>query len=243
MGWRSGIQTVVQTLYPASCLNCGVSIESQSGLCSKCWLKSPFIAGLVCNTCGAPLPGQSAREETCDDCLATPRQWSAARACLLYQDNARKLVWDLKYGDRSEIATAAGGWLLASLRPILPENPLLVPIPLHWTRLMRRKYNQSALLSRSLAAVGRFDHAPDALKRILRTPSRAKLEYAERQACLSGAIKVNAAKANRLKHRNIVLVDDVMTTGATLSAASEALKKHDIASISAVFLARAVKND
>ncbi|MBU2981079.1 ComF family protein [Lentibacter algarum] len=242
MGWRSGLQTIVQTLYPSSCLNCGVSIESQSGLCSKCWLNSPFIAGLVCNYCGAPLPGKSAHTETCDDCLASPRPWTAARACLLYQDNTRKLIWDLKYGDRSEIATAAGGWLFAALQPILPQNPLLVPVPLHWTRLLRRKYNQSALLSKALADTGRYQNMPDALKRVRRTPSLAKLDYEERQACLKGAIQVNQAKAQILEHRNIVLIDDVMTTGATLSAAAEALKEHSVGSISAVFVARAVKS-
>ena len=243
MGWRSGIQTVVQTLYPTSCLLCGTTIEGTSGLCSKCWINSPFIAGLVCNSCGTPLPGHSIEDETCDGCMATPRPWVAARACLEYKQNARRLIWGLKYSDRAEIATAAGSWLLSAVGPILPDNPLIVPIPLHWTRLLRRKYNQSALLSKALAREGHFEHASELLKRTKRTPSLIGLDFTQRQAFLKGAINVSPKKADTVNGRNIILVDDVMTTGATLAAATEACLTQGVKSVSAVFLARTAKND
>lgn len=243
MGWRSGIQTLVHTVYPSACLSCGTNIEGQVGLCSKCWLASHFIAGLVCNGCGSPLPGPSSHEELCDDCLHTPRKWKAARATFLYRDGAKKLVWELKYADRAEIATAAGPWLMKTLQPILPENPIIAPVPLHWTRLLRRKYNQSELLSQSLARIGKFEHAPSLLKRTKRTPPLFGLDREERELWLQNAISFNSKMEIQTRGRHIVLVDDVMTTGATLSAATEACLKHDVASVRVVFLARAAKND
>lgn len=243
MVWRRGIQTVVEALYPSACLSCGLPVDGQAGLCAKCWLSSHFIAGLVCNSCGKPLIGRSQEAETCDDCLDNPRPWLAARGVFLYEERARNLVWSLKYSDRSEIASAAGPWLLRAISPVLPENPLVVAVPLHWTRILKRKYNQSELLARELARSGNLEHAPELLKRIKRTPELAGLKKDARETALQDAIAVRPSQRARAEGRNVLLVDDVMTTGATLESATNACLAQNAASVSAVFLARAAKND
>ncbi|RFP90767.1 ComF family protein [Rhodobacteraceae bacterium 63075] len=243
MVWRRGIQTVVEALYPSACLSCGLPVDGQTGLCAKCWLSSHFIAGLVCNSCGKPLIGRSQEAETCDDCLDNPRPWSAARGVFLYEERARNLVWSLKYSDRSEIASAAGPWLLRAISPVLPENPLVVAVPLHWTRILKRKQNQSELLARELARSGNLEHAPELLKRIKRTPELAGLKKDARETALQDAIAVRPGQRARVEGRNVLLVDDVMTTGATLASATNACLAQNAASVSAVFLARAAKND
>lgn len=243
MSWRDRIQSVVDTLYPATCLSCDTAIEGGVGLCGACWLSSPFISGLVCETCGTPLVGTSHRKEFCDACLEHPRPWAAARGVFLYEDRARKLVWDLKYADRPEVAKAAGKWLLSAGREIFPDTPVIIPVPLHWTRLLKRKYNQSELLARALAEAGGFIELPNGLKRIKRTPKLFGLDKAERDTWMQGAIRVRQEQIENIEDQNIVLVDDVMTTGATLCAATEACFAVGARSVSAVFLARASKND
>lgn len=243
MVWRKGIQTVVETLYPSACLSCGVPVDVQAGLCAQCWLSCHFIAGLVCDTCGKPLIGQSQEDEICDDCLESPRSWRAARGVFLYEERARNLVWGLKYSDRSEVASTAGPWLLRAITPILPENPLIVAVPLHWTRILKRKYNQSELLARALAKSGNFELAPELLKRVKRTPELAGLRKDARENALRGAIEVKSSQRKRVEGRHIILVDDVMTTGATLDTAAKACHAQNAASVRAVFLARAAKND
>lgn len=243
MGWRAGIQTVVQTLYPSTCLSCATPTEGGAGLCSPCWVGSHFIAGLVCDGCGVSLMGTSGEDELCDDCLKEPRNWAKGRAVFLYKDGARKLVWDLKYADRSEVATAAGPWLAAALAQIKVEDPLIAPIPLHWTRLLKRKYNQSELLSQALSRTSGSEHAPGLLKRVKRTPTLFNLSKEEREAALTDAIGVNSRFAPLLEGRNVVIVDDVMTTGSTMNAAAKACLSKGARSVNAVFLARAGKND
>lgn len=243
MVWRSGFQSLVEALYPATCLSCEARIEGAAGLCSRCWISSHFIAGLVCNACGTPLTGASNELETCDECIETPRIWSAARAVFLYEEHARKLVWELKYADRPEVARAAGGWLWQALKPILPENPLVTAVPLHWTRLLKRKYNQSELLALALCSEAGIKHVPNLLRRVKRTPQLVGLDRDERQRWLNGAITAPTKRRPIISGRHIVLVDDVMTTGATLTAATQALQTANAASVTALCLARAAKRD
>lgn len=232
----------LRLVYPPRCIHCGRQVESDFGLCGPCWRDTPFITGLACDLCGVPLPGETTGvAEHCDDCLTVARPWSMGRAAMLYSDNGRRLVLALKHGDRQEIVRPAAMWMARAAAPLLTEDTLLVPVPLHWTRMLRRRFNQSALLARAMGReLGRPD-CPDLLLRKARTRPLEGLGFQARFETLAGAIAANPARANEAAGRRVLLVDDVMTSGATLAAAAEACLAAGAKDVRILVLARVAK--
>lgn len=217
-------------------------MESDFGLCGSCWRDTPFIGVAVCESCGVPLPGATdGYRIECDDCMAAPRPWSDGRAALLYQDRARQLILALKHGDRPELARPAAGWMARAGQPILSGDMLIAPVPLHWTRFVRRRYNQSALLSGHLAALTALDHCPDLLLRRKRTPPLDGKTADERAAVLNDVIVVHPRRRERIAGGTVLLVDDVMTSGATLSACARACLEAGAREVRVLVLARVAK--
>lgn len=236
------MQSALSLIYPARCLLCSAMTEQDFGLCGPCWRDTPFIDGLVCHRCGVPLPGESdGRPETCDDCMRIARPWEQGRAALIYRDNGRRLVLGVKHGDRTDIARAAARWLARAGRSFIDPDALLVPVPLHWTRLFWRKYNQSAVLARYLGKETGNRVEPDALVRVRRTAPLGGLTADERFVAVSDAIGPHPRRGERLSGRQIILVDDVMTSGATAAAATEAAYRAGAERVCVLHLARAVK--
>lgn len=237
------LQMAVRLVYPPRCTLCGVVVDDAFGLCGACWRDTPFITGLVCDLCGAPLPGDAdAGAIHCDDCLATARPWSRGRAAMRYDSNGRRLALALKHGDRHDVALPAGKWLAQNAQPMLSRGMVIVPVPLHWTRLLARRFNQSALLSQALARETGLSHLADLLVRHRRTQSLKGLDRAARHATLDGAIRVNPRHIERLCGARVLLVDDVMTSGATFSVAAQACFAAGAGDVCVLALARAARD-
>lgn len=242
----TAVESALRLIYPPQCVACGGRTEGDFGLCGACWREAGFTGGLVCDRCGVPLPGENPGEDPgeavhCDDCIAIARPWSRGRAAMLYGETGRRIALALKHGDRLDLARPAAEWMARAARPILVPGMLVAPVPLHWLRLFRRRYNQSALLSARVARLAGLEHCPDLLVRPLRTASQDGRDRDGRFANVQGAIGVHPRRRDRLKGRHVLLVDDVMTSGATLAAGAEACLASGASEVSVLVLARVAK--
>lgn len=233
----------MRLIYPPRCASCGTLVEDEGGLCGACWRDTPFIAGLVCDLCGVPLPGdaETGGAEHCDDCMTLARPWRQGRAALIYRGEGRRLVLALKHGDRHDLVAPAAAWMARAAAPLLPPGTVAVPVPVHWRRLAARRFNQAALLAQAVARQLAIDCAPTALRRARFTGVQDGRDRDGRFTNLAGAIEAAPAAA-RLAGRPVLLVDDVMTSGATLAAAAEACRAAGAGELRTLVLARVAKD-
>ncbi|MXQ08280.1 ComF family protein [Alphaproteobacteria bacterium GH1-50] len=239
----SALQRALSVLYPDQCLICRNLVDQPGALCPDCWRGVPFVQGHVCDACGAPLPGQGdGAADHCDDCLTVARPWDKGRAVMLYRDAGRRFVLALKHGDRTDLAGPAARWLTERLRPLVECDAVVVPVPVHWSRLLRRRYNQAAEIARAMGPLLGVPAVPDALTRLRATAVQDGLGIDARFANVADAIVVAGAKRSALDGRTVILVDDVMTSGATLAAATTACHDAGASRVIVGVLARAVRS-
>jgi ComF family protein len=200
------------------------------------WRALDFLYAPGCNRCGMPIVEATSPDVVCPACIADPPVYDRARAALAYDDLSKPLVLNLKHGARKDGLRAYASWMLEAA-PFVSEADQIVPIPLHWTRLWQRGYNQAAWLASTLAARSGGRYQPMLLHRHRRTPSQNGLSAGGRKRNVAGAFKVT----ERLDGQAILLVDDVMTTGATFNACATALRKAGAARVDCVALARVVR--
>ncbi|MDE8650681.1 ComF family protein [Novosphingobium album (ex Liu et al. 2023)] len=224
---------VIDLVFPPRCPLCGEAIAAQTGLCGGCWNALAIPGAPACALCGRPFGDGVPDGATCAPCLAEPPRHDGIVASTLYNEASRKLVLALKHGNRIALAPMMARLIAARLPPLGHET-LVVPVPLHRWRLWRRGYNQAALLAQEIARTTGATLLVDALERRKQTPSLGGLGRKARRRALSGAIAANARRTARIRGRRVLLVDDVLTSGATSDACVAALKR---AGASAVVIA------
>jgi ComF family protein len=236
---RQAGRAVIDAVLPPRCLACGATVGEPDALCGTCWSAMTFFAPPWCAACGLPFPHPMGEGAVCAECARGRASWQRARAVLRYDKHSRRLVLALKHGDRTHITRALGRWMHRAGAEMLAGADLLVPVPLHWTRLWTRRYNQAALLAHAIHRAGGPPVAPDWLVRRRRTPSQGRLGPLARARNVGGAFTLKARRSVRGKR--LVLIDDVLTTGATVEECARVLRRGGAAFVGVLTLARAVR--
>ncbi len=238
---RSAAGIALGAVLPPRCLACGAQVAVPGALCPECWGGLAFLAAPCCDACGYPFEYDAGEGALCGACAARPPAWRRARAALAYDDASRGLILALKHGDRTDSAPALGAWMASSGRALLAEADLVAPVPLHRLRLLARRYNQSALLAQAIARRTGVACVPDLLVRRRRTPSQGGLSASARVRNVRGAFAVAPRHADAVAGRRIVLVDDVLTTGATAESCARTLMRAGADTVDVLTLARVLR--
>ena len=232
----------VGLVLPPSCLSCTAPVGTVGALCADCWKGVSFIGRPCCARCGLPFAIEAAEGALCGTCIRVPPVYDRARAAFLYEGTGRELILAFKMADRSWLAPRLAEWLYRAVAPLLTDADLVVPVPLHRWRLLARRFNQAAVLAGLVARRAGVPAVPDLLVRTRRTPPQTRLSGPERRRNVRGAFQVRRARIALVAGRRILLVDDVLTTGATASACARALRKAGAARVDVATLARAVRD-
>ncbi|WP_296340593.1 ComF family protein [Reyranella sp.] len=236
---------LLDAVLPPLCLGCGEIVGEVGGLCASCWQSFNFMSAPHCACCGTPFAEDLGPGALCAGCMARRPRYNRARAALIYDDHSRRLILPFKHGDRTDIARACGGWMARAGAELLASADLVAPVPLHWRRLFTRRYNQAALLARivvrELIPDIKVRLAPDLLRRGRWTGSQTGLRARERRRNVREAFDIHPHWRTEVAGKRILLIDDVLTTGATVEACSRVLERAGADCVDVLTLARVIR--
>ncbi len=234
---RAVLGTALDLALPPLCPACREPVEGRA-LCPACWSKLSFITRPYCERLGIPFVYDPGPGILSMEAIADPPAYRRARAAVRFDEIARALVHALKYGDRLDLAPMMGRWVSHAGRELLAEADALVPVPLHWRRLWARRFNQSAMLAAAISAESSVPIAAGVLKRVKPTAQQVGLSRTERAANVQGAFRVPPEARAAVAGRRLVLVDDVLTSGATVDGCARALLRAGAANVDVLIFAR-----
>lgn len=219
--WRP----IADALLPPRCPSCRARVADADNLCGACWREVHFIRAPLCDRLGIPLPFGSEQTIVSAAALAEPPEYDRARAVARYDGRMRTLIHQFKFLDRGDLRVLFGRWLLAAGASLLTDCDVLVPVPLHRRRLLSRRFNQSAMLAKEVGRLSEHPVIANGLRRVRRTRPQIGLSEEQRRANVRRAFRLTARAATAVEGRNVVLIDDVITTGATVNACARVLRR------------------
>lgn len=228
----------VNTIFPPRCFLCAEMVVQAGHICTDCWQNLHFITAPQCHSCGHPFEYALADGALCGGCIEHEPPYDMARAVLSYDDASRKLVTRFKFGDMLHPAEALANWMVRAGKDCLADADMMMPVPLHRVRLIRRRYNQAALLAKAISKQSKVPLLVDGMVRVRRTTPQTGLSRRQRKVNVRGAFQLSEQALQAVQKKRIVLIDDVMTTGATLEACAILLKKAGAAEVRVLTLAR-----
>jgi ComF family protein len=237
--WQHAARLALDIALPTLCVACREPVAGD-GVCAACWAKLSFIAPPYCPRLGIPFVYDPGPDLLSMEAIANPPAYARARAAVRYDDVARTLVHGLKYQDRTDLAPAMGSWMARAGRELLAEADALVPVPLHWRRGWSRRYNQSGALARVIERQSGVKLVSEVLRRVRPTQQQIGLSRPQRASNVQGAFKVASHRQSEIQGRRVILVDDVLTSGATADACARALLRAKAASVDVLVFARVV---
>lgn len=230
-------------ILPPRCPVTGELVANHTTISPSLWAKLQFITDPFCKKCGIPFGfGEEEGNLRCMSCIENPPNYSAARASLIYNDASRDLILGFKHGDKTFMAPSFMPWLTRAGAEMIEQADYLIPVPLHRTRLFLRRYNQAALIADALETETSIKHLPMALRRTRATVSQGHLKTQERRKNVKKAFDLHPKYAPRLKDKSVILIDDVYTTGATVTECTKILLKHGVKQVNVLTLARVLKD-
>lgn len=238
------LDRLIDAILPPRCAFTGNLVDSQGMIASEAWAGLRFISFPYCYDCGAPFEFApiAGADMKCAGCLSDPPEFSRARSALAYDDASRSFILGFKHGDQTHSVVTMVPWLKAAGADLWESADIIVPVPLHRWRLLRRRYNQAALMGGVMAKAAGKPMIADALLRTRSTPSQGHLKPDERRKNVSKAFVVNPKRAGKIAGKTIILIDDVYTTGATVRECAKALLASGAKEVFVLTLARVIKS-
>lgn len=241
-GLRAIGRKALDFVFPPLCASCRSPVSEAHNLCATCWSNIAFLSEPLCAVCGFPFEFDAGQGTLCAACRQSPPVFDRARALMRYDEASRDPILALKRADRLDLVPAFARWLLHRSSEFLEEADLIVPVPLHPRRLWRRRYNQSALIARTLGRLSKKPVDCLALVRTRPTPSQGEMPSAQaRRRNVRGAFRVAHNRAEAVRGKAVLLIDDVFTTGATIDACARALRRAGARRVLVLTLARVVR--